>query len=362
MLVPHRTFSSPEYRYGFQGQEKDDEIKGNGNSIGFANRMHDPRVGRFLSIDPLYKEFPGLSTYSFAANRPIDGIDLKGLSWTPTIDDKGKVTGFEWTDAAPDPTNNIYKYAVYFNDPGDYTVDKPKSNKGRKQMGSAKVTAYGLNKTDVKTFDATTYPGDIQKYATSKPGVYWAVLGMHKGKYPALRILDGGKIPTMNNFNPKFKERKGGGMFGQNVHSAWPDPWNSKYFNKYKNSSTTGYNSKGKNPTSEGCFLVDPSKYLDFLSVFAKKAISDLDRKVDNIRVYLSPFTSISFDIELSQKNKLMIIGRKRMVKDKIGVGVYRYNPTNCIDLDKDIEIGPHRELVPVKKYIFPEKKDKKDG
>jgi hypothetical protein len=49
MLVPNR-HSVDDYRYGFQGQEKDDEIKGGkGNSLNYTFRMHDPRVGRFFA-------------------------------------------------------------------------------------------------------------------------------------------------------------------------------------------------------------------------------------------------------------------------------------------------------------------------
>jgi len=78
MLVPHRTFSSPEYRYGFQGQEKDDEIKGNGNSINFKYRIHDPRVGRFFAMDPLTPQYPHNSPYAFSENRVIDMAELEG--------------------------------------------------------------------------------------------------------------------------------------------------------------------------------------------------------------------------------------------------------------------------------------------
>jgi RHS repeat-associated protein len=76
-----RTFSSPSYRYGFNGQEKDDEVKGNGNSLEFKFRIYDSRLGRFLSVDPLAKEYPFWTPYSFAANRPIDGVDLEGKEW-----------------------------------------------------------------------------------------------------------------------------------------------------------------------------------------------------------------------------------------------------------------------------------------
>lgn len=43
--------------------------------------MHDARLGRFLSVDPLAPEYPWNSTYAFAENRVIDGIDLEGAEW-----------------------------------------------------------------------------------------------------------------------------------------------------------------------------------------------------------------------------------------------------------------------------------------
>jgi RHS repeat-associated protein len=70
------------YRYSFQGQEKDDEIKGSGNSINYKYRMHDPRLGRFFAVDPLAASYPWNSTYAFSENRVIDGIDLEGLEYT----------------------------------------------------------------------------------------------------------------------------------------------------------------------------------------------------------------------------------------------------------------------------------------
>jgi RHS repeat-associated protein len=79
MLVPNRNFSSPSYRYGFQGQEKDDEIKGNGNSINYKFRMHDPRVGRFFAVDPLTAKYPHYTPYSFSGNKVIAWAELEGL-------------------------------------------------------------------------------------------------------------------------------------------------------------------------------------------------------------------------------------------------------------------------------------------
>ena len=78
MLVPNRHGSSNSYRYGFQGQEKDNEIKGEGNSLNYTFRMHDPRVGRFFAIDPLSEKFAWNSPYAFSENRVIDGKELEG--------------------------------------------------------------------------------------------------------------------------------------------------------------------------------------------------------------------------------------------------------------------------------------------
>jgi RHS repeat-associated protein len=76
MLVPNRHGSSNSYRYGFQGQEKDDEIKGEGNSYDFGARMLDPRVGRWFAHDKVNK--PWLSPYQFGDNNPTNNIDSDG--------------------------------------------------------------------------------------------------------------------------------------------------------------------------------------------------------------------------------------------------------------------------------------------
>ncbi len=81
MTMPGRSYNSSDYRFGFQGQEKDDEIKGEGNSLNYKYRMHDPRLGRFFAVDPLAAEYPYNSPYAFSENRVIDGIELEGLEW-----------------------------------------------------------------------------------------------------------------------------------------------------------------------------------------------------------------------------------------------------------------------------------------
>jgi len=75
----HGQESTTDYRYGFQGQEADDEIKGEGNSFNYKYRMHDPRIGRFFAIDPLAPKYAYYSPYAFSGNRVIDAVELEGL-------------------------------------------------------------------------------------------------------------------------------------------------------------------------------------------------------------------------------------------------------------------------------------------
>jgi RHS repeat-associated protein len=79
MLLPKRHGAVDSYRYGFNGKEKDDEVKGEGAQYDYGFRIYDARVGKFLSTDPLYKSYPSLTPYQFASNTPIAAVDLDGL-------------------------------------------------------------------------------------------------------------------------------------------------------------------------------------------------------------------------------------------------------------------------------------------
>ncbi|MCB0703630.1 MAG: hypothetical protein KDC55_13060, partial [Ignavibacteriae bacterium] len=80
MMMPDMDWSSENpYRLGFQGQERDDELKGEGNSWTFRYRMHDPRIGRFFSVDPLTRKYPYYSPYQFSGNKLIHKIEYEGL-------------------------------------------------------------------------------------------------------------------------------------------------------------------------------------------------------------------------------------------------------------------------------------------
>lgn len=77
--TPAHDDSEGSYRYGFQGQEQDDEIKGKGNSVNYKYRMHDPRIGRFFAVDPLAPKYPQWTPYQFSGNQVIHMVELEGL-------------------------------------------------------------------------------------------------------------------------------------------------------------------------------------------------------------------------------------------------------------------------------------------
>ena len=79
MLMPGRN-GGGEHRFGFNGMEQDQEFKGDGNSYTTEFRQFDPRLGKWLSIDPLAAEFPWQSPYVALDNNPVLLIDPKGLS------------------------------------------------------------------------------------------------------------------------------------------------------------------------------------------------------------------------------------------------------------------------------------------
>jgi RHS repeat-associated protein len=90
------------YRFSFNGKEKTDEIYGDGNGVDFGDRIYDPRIGRWLSLDPMMAKYSAWSPYNYTANSPILLKDIKGKYWdiSTVIDDKGNTTVFIKVTAA----------------------------------------------------------------------------------------------------------------------------------------------------------------------------------------------------------------------------------------------------------------------
>ena len=87
--MPGRHYSNGDlsYRYGFNGMEKDDEVKGSGNHYDLGMRHYDPRLGRMFKIDPRSSEYAWQTPYAYHRNSPVSIIDFLGGG-----DDKKTVT------------------------------------------------------------------------------------------------------------------------------------------------------------------------------------------------------------------------------------------------------------------------------
>ncbi|GAA4321065.1 polymorphic toxin type 44 domain-containing protein [Flaviaesturariibacter amylovorans] len=81
MQMPGRKlYTESEYRYGFGGHEKTDEVKGEGNSYTAQFWEYDPRIVTRWNQDPVVKH--GQSAYSILARNPIWFIDPNGADST----------------------------------------------------------------------------------------------------------------------------------------------------------------------------------------------------------------------------------------------------------------------------------------
>ncbi len=103
--MPGRSFvSASKYRYDFNGKENDGET----STQDYGMRIYNPSLGRFLSVDPITAQYPMLTPYQFASNRPIDAIDLDGLEALP-MNDMHAISG-PWSLEMIEEYSSIIEY------------------------------------------------------------------------------------------------------------------------------------------------------------------------------------------------------------------------------------------------------------
>jgi RHS repeat-associated protein len=82
MLIKSLSQNSETYRWGFQGHEQDNEIKGAGNHLRFGDYGYDTRLGRRWNLDPV--DQVGISNYAVFKNNPIINVDPDGKQIRPS--------------------------------------------------------------------------------------------------------------------------------------------------------------------------------------------------------------------------------------------------------------------------------------
>ncbi|NSL88113.1 hypothetical protein ECE50_014795 [Chitinophaga sp. Mgbs1] len=101
------SLGTDRYRYGFNGQERSDEIKGEGNSYTAKFWEYDPRAGRRWNLDPT--PTIGISEYSTFRNNPISYTDVYGDTAVLNMgkNDEMRYVGGSWISTANRSAVNI---------------------------------------------------------------------------------------------------------------------------------------------------------------------------------------------------------------------------------------------------------------
>ncbi len=135
-------FVESGYRFGFNGMERDDEIKGSGNSYDFGARIYDSRLGRWLAADPAFMLYPSVGPYISVGNNPIYFIDPNG-KWINKAESEG------WRD---------YRKELRKTKAGRITWKDLKSSQG--EVVIKLVDAVLINSQQQIVEGITLHPGD----------------------------------------------------------------------------------------------------------------------------------------------------------------------------------------------------------
>ncbi|GIW60938.1 MAG: hypothetical protein KatS3mg087_2004 [Patescibacteria group bacterium] len=130
-VMEGRDLEITNYRFGFQGQEGDDEVFGTNNLWVYKYRLHDARLGRFFSVDPLADKYPYNSVYAFSENILINAVELEGLeayfihgTWS-----NPNTWSQQTINAVTNVTNNTTFYLMVWS---GYNVDKARKEAAEK--------------------------------------------------------------------------------------------------------------------------------------------------------------------------------------------------------------------------------------
>lgn len=149
------------YRYGFNGKENDNEVKGEGNQLNFGARVYDPRIGKWFSIDKVVKS--DLSPYQYGKNNPNIYIDADGND-----EIYFNLLTSNWT-YKPAPGRNRYFVSIYL-------INNHKLEEVHREFFPHDSKAHsGYTRTemgllgDVRDDDATTLAKFVQRNPSISP-------------------------------------------------------------------------------------------------------------------------------------------------------------------------------------------------
>ncbi|MEO6883505.1 MAG: hypothetical protein ABI199_05730 [Bacteroidia bacterium] len=159
--IVHNRYKSNlnSYCFGFNGQEKTNELCGIGNAYDFKYRMDDARLGRWLSLDKLAAKIPFWSPYSYGYSNPILYLDADGLfPFAVTVRSFVPPDAFKYFDYDDDKRGFSAEQNVTSRISQTYTVDPTKKS----VIGNGHPTSSDT-KTSGKTVGNATHTTDKGK-------------------------------------------------------------------------------------------------------------------------------------------------------------------------------------------------------
>ena len=140
-------------RYKYVGKERDNET----GLYYYGARYYSAWLGRFVSVDPLQFDYPQLTPFNYAGNKPITHIDIDGMQGTG--DDKRnnppKInTGNEIFDKTANLTIDTYGFSE------DTRVEiNVNAVEGENVSGSISLTEGGISRTVIFDFQRNEFVG-----------------------------------------------------------------------------------------------------------------------------------------------------------------------------------------------------------
>jgi RHS repeat-associated protein len=223
MQMPGRNGSSSEYEYGFNGMLKDDEVKGEGNSLDFGARIYDSRIGRWLSRDPLASKYPSMSPYNFTGNNPILFTDSDGRVIVDPA--SGKPVEFingEWKTVTvnTDGSRTYGGVSEDFNDKTRPTLETLQQS----EIGKKLITQMQVHDSKI-TIDQTDEDGLLAKSSTSSNAVHKGKALTDDGLYTEVTVVPNVEemLKNTKENGGSFEERLLGTMFVEFSHFETAD-------------------------------------------------------------------------------------------------------------------------------------------
>ena len=199
-----------KYKYGFNGKENDNEVKGgDGLQQDYGMRVYDNRLGRFLSVDPLSTSYPWNSPYSYSEGDPINYVDIDGAEkGTSTAQATPRVATPELSNLSVNKSGDLVNSTQMFTsgraNAANYTfpswlskVDYNKYVPPYAQTASVVQNPHGVFVVG-QTTNGTNYAVTVYQVPEKKE-VTWVdrlVLGLRQEKIAQLSALDQNVTPA----------------------------------------------------------------------------------------------------------------------------------------------------------------------